>query len=280
MTRSEREQHIERYLSGQMNPADEQDFFIQAALDRELRYELKALMTVDSAIRKERDAEPAEHTALRTRVAAMLAAAPVPEQPAPASVPHTPAPIAGSAIQKFLTLQWLSFAAATIALTAVIFLLAERPAAQEPPRNPAGYPAPYGQTGASPSLKKDGAGPATLGTERGATIQTPANTEAVEEAGIREDVSGRGPTPQAQAPSSAAGRATERQGTASLREHASTRSDASGSRTTSNRTSEGSSERTSVDQSESEEEEAPAIAPRKRKGDSIAVGVKIKLKTP
>ncbi len=126
MTRSEREHQIERYISGGMTPAEEQDFFIQAALDKELRIELKALVTVDSAIRKERDAEPSEHTALRARVAAMLVAVPPPQKPAATSpAPRATAPAAG-AVQNILPIQWISFAAATIALTAVIFLLIDR----------------------------------------------------------------------------------------------------------------------------------------------------------
>lgn len=76
MTRSEREQLIERYLSGEMSSAEEGEFFIQVALDSELRLDLKAHRTIDSAISKERETVPAEHTALRGRMASMLAATP------------------------------------------------------------------------------------------------------------------------------------------------------------------------------------------------------------
>ena len=86
MTRSEREHIIQRYLSGEMSSAEEGDFFIQVALDRELRHDLQAQQTIESAFRKEREAERVGHTALRTRVASMLAAGP---PPAPSSEPVT-----------------------------------------------------------------------------------------------------------------------------------------------------------------------------------------------
>ncbi len=74
MTRAERERLIELYFDGKMSPGEEQDFFIQVAMDKELRRELKAHRAIDSAMRKEREAEPTEHTQLRSRVAATLAA--------------------------------------------------------------------------------------------------------------------------------------------------------------------------------------------------------------
>lgn len=76
MTRAEREIMIGRYMGGVMNSSEEQEFFIQVALDPELRLELKAHRTVESAIRKDRDAEPTGHTALRARIAGTLAAHP------------------------------------------------------------------------------------------------------------------------------------------------------------------------------------------------------------
>jgi hypothetical protein len=74
MTRAERERLIERHLGGAMTAAEESDFFIQVALDKELRQDLKAQRTIESAMRKDRESEPSEHTALRSRVATVLAA--------------------------------------------------------------------------------------------------------------------------------------------------------------------------------------------------------------
>lgn len=84
MTRGEREILIERYLNGEMPSSQEQDFFIQVAVDKELRQELKAYRTVDSAFRKDREAERSEHTALRSRVAALLLLYPASGDPIPA----------------------------------------------------------------------------------------------------------------------------------------------------------------------------------------------------
>jgi|GEM_PF-4288967 len=96
MTRSEREQIIQRYLSKEMSSAEEGDFFVQVALDRELRHDLQAQQMIDSAFRKDREAERSGHTALRTRVAAMLAASVPPQQPVPEHAPGTPAPTAAA----------------------------------------------------------------------------------------------------------------------------------------------------------------------------------------
>ncbi len=96
MTRSEREQIIQRYLSGEMSSAEEGDFFVQVALDRELRHDLQAQQMIESAFRKDREAERSGHTALRTRVAAMLVASVPPQQPAPEHAPGTPAPTAAA----------------------------------------------------------------------------------------------------------------------------------------------------------------------------------------
>ena len=92
MTRIEREQLIGRYLSGEMSSAEEQEFFIQVAVDKELRHDLKAHRIIDSAIRKDRDAQAIGHTALRMRVAAMLPGALPEAAPNPGS--HIPNPAA------------------------------------------------------------------------------------------------------------------------------------------------------------------------------------------
>src|SRR5688500_10232594 len=76
MTRVEREQMISRYLGGELSTAEEQDFFIRVAVDKELRQDLRAQRTVESALRKDREAESTGHSAVRMRVAAMLAATP------------------------------------------------------------------------------------------------------------------------------------------------------------------------------------------------------------
>jgi hypothetical protein len=86
MTRPEREQLIARYLNGDMPITEEHDFFIQVALDSELRNELKAHRMVDESARDYRNRERTPHTALRARTMAMLAAYPAARQtPAPPS---------------------------------------------------------------------------------------------------------------------------------------------------------------------------------------------------
>jgi hypothetical protein len=137
MTRAERERLIERYLSGAMTSTDESDFFIQVALDKELRQDLKAQRTIESAFRKDRESEPSEHTAMRSRVASSLAASSAPvNTPAPRNIADAPAR-ASRLLRNHLMrrpVQWAVGSAAALALTigALIFMPGERPA---PPVN-------------------------------------------------------------------------------------------------------------------------------------------------
>ena len=57
MTRSERERLVEQYMEGSMDFAQEENFFIQVAIDEELRRTLKAYRIVEEAIRKEREVD-------------------------------------------------------------------------------------------------------------------------------------------------------------------------------------------------------------------------------
>lgn len=87
MIRADRDRLIERYMNGQMTQAEEEAFFINAAVNPELRQELKAHRLVETAVRKERDGLTngltTGHAALRNRVAATLASA----SPAPVMEP-------------------------------------------------------------------------------------------------------------------------------------------------------------------------------------------------
>ncbi|MCE7933445.1 MAG: hypothetical protein DYG96_02510 [Chlorobi bacterium CHB2] len=94
MIRADRDRLIERYMNGQMTQAEEEAFFINAAVNPELRQELKAHRLVETAVRKDRDGLTAGHAALRNRVAATLAAA----TPTPAM--ETAAPHAGTLMER------------------------------------------------------------------------------------------------------------------------------------------------------------------------------------
>lgn len=98
MTRADREHLLQRYLDGAMSSAEEEEFLIRAALNTDLRMELKAHQTIDRALRKDRTGALVEHTTLRSRVAATLAASAVPEAASSVSS-STPAsaPQAGAA---------------------------------------------------------------------------------------------------------------------------------------------------------------------------------------
>lgn len=74
MKRSEREELIERFLREEMTTSEEHDFFIEAATDRELRFDLKASRVVESAFRKDRDTMPSSYSTMRDHFAGLLAA--------------------------------------------------------------------------------------------------------------------------------------------------------------------------------------------------------------
>ncbi|HVZ41758.1 MAG TPA: hypothetical protein VHI13_20925 [Candidatus Kapabacteria bacterium] len=122
MNRAEREILIERYMNAEMSSAEESDFFIQVALDRELRQELKAQRVIESALRKDLEAEPTEHTAMRARVASILAASS--NAPMRASMPMAaPMPRTGGTERKrsrwgLIPVQWMIASGVALALTA------------------------------------------------------------------------------------------------------------------------------------------------------------------
>jgi hypothetical protein len=125
MTRPEREQLIARYLNGDMPITEEHDFFIQVALDSELRNELKAHRMVDESALNYRNQERTPHTALRARTMAMLAAYPAARQ--------TPAPPsgwlarAGGAMRSLTGQQtmWIILAIVGVGITAASFFMSE-----------------------------------------------------------------------------------------------------------------------------------------------------------
>lgn len=86
MIRADRDRLIERYMNGQMTQGEEEAFFINAAVNPELRQELKAHRLVETAVRKDRDGLTTGHAALRNRVAATLTSA----TPTPVLEPMVP----------------------------------------------------------------------------------------------------------------------------------------------------------------------------------------------
>jgi len=74
MTSSQREELIRAYLEGRMSLEQEHDFFIDVALDKDLRLELKAQQTIDSAFRKDSVVDSSEINRLQREVSAMLVA--------------------------------------------------------------------------------------------------------------------------------------------------------------------------------------------------------------
>lgn len=102
MTRAEREEFLRRYLEGEMNLEQEHDFLIQAALDKELRHELKAQQTIDKAFRKDRVVDPSAYASLQMSVSALLAS-PVREiRPTPANSASLPGRLFGREGQRWM----------------------------------------------------------------------------------------------------------------------------------------------------------------------------------
>lgn len=76
MTQIEREDLVERYLAGEMNPAQEAEFFLHVAVDDELQRTLKAFRIMDRTIGNEREAAISEQSRYREHIMAMLAVTP------------------------------------------------------------------------------------------------------------------------------------------------------------------------------------------------------------
>jgi hypothetical protein len=76
MTRSQREALVEHYLTGEMNAAEEQEFFMAVAVDGELLGTLRAHRQVERALHRDRDALPSGYAAVQERALAMLAMQP------------------------------------------------------------------------------------------------------------------------------------------------------------------------------------------------------------
>jgi|GEM_PF-2529363 len=106
MTRTEQERLVERYLNSEMSSADEQEFFIQVAVDSNLRQTLKAYRIVESALRKHRDAASSQHAEGRARVIAALQAASVVHAGSSGVTPAGAAPM----ISRSSNRTWLSSA--------------------------------------------------------------------------------------------------------------------------------------------------------------------------
>jgi hypothetical protein len=113
MTRSERERLIDRYLSGEMGSAEEHDFFIQVAVDKEMRQEFKAHRIIESALRKDRYANDLQHSGVRIRIESLLTASPVP--PA-ARAARRRARLVEQIRQGMPPIQWMATAAAIASL--------------------------------------------------------------------------------------------------------------------------------------------------------------------
>ncbi|MGE3799435.1 MAG: hypothetical protein AB7H80_00280 [Candidatus Kapaibacterium sp.] len=88
MNRIEREELLRRYLEGEMNLQGEHDFFIQVALDKELRHELKAQQTIERAFQKDRVSDSVNYSTIQAGVTAMLAT--LPQSPAEAESVEAP----------------------------------------------------------------------------------------------------------------------------------------------------------------------------------------------
>lgn len=77
MTQIEREELLRRYIDGQMSLEQEHEFFIEVALDKELRHGLKAQREIDEAMQADRgQPTPSEYASLQSSLATVLAATP------------------------------------------------------------------------------------------------------------------------------------------------------------------------------------------------------------
>ncbi|MBS1913847.1 MAG: hypothetical protein JST22_17800 [Bacteroidetes bacterium] len=76
MNQIEREELVERYLAGEMNQAQEADFFLNVAVDGDLQRTLKAFQVMDRFIQGDREHTVTENSRYRQRIMGILAATP------------------------------------------------------------------------------------------------------------------------------------------------------------------------------------------------------------
>ncbi|MDB5032824.1 MAG: hypothetical protein JWQ98_65 [Chlorobi bacterium] len=124
MTRSEQEKLVERYLGGDMNSSQEEEFFIQVAVNNDLRQTLKAYRVVESAIRKHRDTVPPHHAESRARVIALLSAGAAAQPHAGSNATGVTRPMLGHLTMSASALRWIIGSVAAVGLTVGVLVVA------------------------------------------------------------------------------------------------------------------------------------------------------------
>jgi hypothetical protein len=107
VSRIDREHLIERYLRGELSPAQEERFFIEIATNKELRHELKAYRIVDETLVRDSRRLAAPQTALRARLEQQMSGMQATAPAAPAAASSTPAATGGIAGATMVPLKWL-----------------------------------------------------------------------------------------------------------------------------------------------------------------------------
>lgn len=177
MTRQQRAELLDRFLSGRMSNSEEQDFYIQVAVDSELRLELKAHRTIDAAIDKDRVFDPAETAPLEATIAGMIARPAYRRIDGP-TAPHQPP---GTVISR--PLRWIVGMAIATLITGLSWVAVPVTTKQIPPPDMNGRIA-------APSTS----GRATPITERTATgVDDDSNREASQSLKRETSSSSRGP---------------------------------------------------------------------------------------
>lgn len=122
MTRVEQERLVGSYLRGEMTAGQEQEFFIQVALDSDLRQTLKAFRVVETALQKHRDAIVPNHAESYNRLMVMLSAS-APEQVTLAGSAAGALLRQGAAVLGSRIFSWTTAVIATGALTIGAFVI-------------------------------------------------------------------------------------------------------------------------------------------------------------
>ncbi len=75
MNSAQQQRTVERYLNGELTPSEEQDFFIEVAVNDELRQRLKANRIVDQALARDSKGVNRDHSRMRSQLLALHGAA-------------------------------------------------------------------------------------------------------------------------------------------------------------------------------------------------------------
>ena len=131
-TQAEREKMIEQYMNGIMTPQQEEEFFLELALDKDFQVDLRANRLIDQSIQAGQKAAGRDHTAMRSHLMVLAASS-----PAATLLSKSKAEQKGKGSPASQGIAWYiagTFAIYALLLSIILFITISR--VKEPPSSP------------------------------------------------------------------------------------------------------------------------------------------------